>query len=473
MKGSIILNMSELRLYFLKNQKLMFVFLGILFLLISIVPPVGILLSSFILLFIFYVTFFNRIEGILILLFFLFIANTYDPHLINFIDFWKIMNPMHLGALEIINPNQIFGIATTCCLIFLILQKLIITSKIKLFNIFYLLLVFISLLTSFMGWQLDHERKLQSLMFMFNISFCIWFYRLVINLKNKELKFLIHSFEVIFSLLVILYLAKFLYSGIGTNTHIKFFLFALAFPGAIYCLKNISNFRMILFLMCFCIIIESFFQSLTTQIIVLSGLLFYFLSSLRSNFFIKCIFFGTIAAHIFIFLSPFFDITITKPENYLAYENVYGFINRVIFKFSLDRMPLWVAAIDAIRESYWLMPSGSTYIPYNIGTFSSVERQIQWTAGAHQFQLELMANYGIFGAGIFWGIWLTFMKKIIDAICSSQLIIRLLSIALLSYFLFPGFVANFMIQEFALFPWIIIGFVMALHDKQRNKISFL
>ena len=84
-----------------------------------------------------------------------------------------------------------------------------------------------------------------------------------------------------------------------------------------------------------------------------------------------------------------------------------------------------------------------------------------------------MANYGIFGAVIFWGIWLTFMRKIIEAISSSQSIIRILSISLLSYFIFPSFVANFMIQEFALFPWIMLGFVMAIHDKQCDKISFV
>ena len=113
------------------------------------------------------------------------------------------------------------------------------------------------------------------------------------------------------------------------------------------------------------------------------------------------------------------------------------------------------------------MPSGSSYMPYNFGTFLAPYKQIQWVAGAHQMQLELMTNYGLLGAVLYWGIWVTFMRKIFDAVHSSYIVTRFLSVGLLSYFIFPSYIANFMIQEYSTIPWLLLGFTMALYSKYK------
>jgi hypothetical protein len=166
-----------------------------------------------------------------------------------------------------------------------------------------------------------------------------------------------------------------------------------------------------------------------------------------------------------IFLTPFLDFNILRNSNYIAIEDVVGHLNRVWFKFSLDRLPLWLGALDGIKESIWIKPSGSTYVPYNFGTFLDPSKQIQWVAGAHQMQLELMVNYGLVGAVLYWSIWISFMRKIFLAVNSTMAITRFLSIGLLAYFIFPSYVANFMIQEHSALPWLLLGLTMALYQK--------
>ena len=101
----------------------------------------------------------------------------------------------------------------------------------------------------------------------------------------------------------------------------------------------------------------------------------------------------------------------------------------------------------------------------NFGTFLDPSKQIQWVAGAHQMQLELMVNYGLVGAVLYWSIWISFMRRLFLAVNSTMAITRFLSVGLLAYFILPSYVANLMIQEHSVLPWLLLGLTMALYQK--------
>jgi len=375
-----------------------------------------------------------------------------------------------MGFLQLINPNWALGFVATIRVSFDILYRYFYLSKISLINVIYLLLIVISIVTSIMGWQLDNPRKFQTLFFVFNISICLWFYRMVLNLTEIETEKILHLLKKMAVIAVIFYILSFVEYGLPINTHFKFLIMALMPIVFFTILKNSKSWYKYLLIIPIGIVITEhfFYQSLTTGIIFLSSAIFYFVSSsqFKNRFiFFKLVFFVFLASQITIFSSPFMDFNIIRSDIYTNINDVKGYLNLIWFKFSLDRLPLWLGALDAIKESIWIMPSGSTYLPYNFGTFATLDRQIQWSAGAHQMQLELMVNYGLVGAALYWGIWVAFMRRIFLAVNSSIESTRLLSIGLLSYFILPSFIANFMIQEHSAIPWIILGFTMASYRK--------
>ena len=454
------------------------------FLICSLLPQLGIFFSIFVLGIILSITLFNIYSYVPALLIILLISNSFDPYISIFsydtFFHWEVIkapnvtlqltNPLHMGLLQLINPNWILGFAATARVTFDIFYRYYSLSKISFINVCYLLLIAISIVTSIMGWQLDNPRRLQTLFFLFNISICLWFYRLVLHLSDLEIKKLIYWIKALLISTVLIYITSFTNYGFSVSTHIKFFIIALL-PISLFVVLNYSIgwYKYLLIIPIGAVITQYFlYHSLTTGIILFSTAIFYFVSSsqFKNRFiFFKILFFVFLATQISIFSTPFMDFNIIRYEIYTDINDVVGYLNRIWFKFSLDRLPLWLGALDGIKESIWIKPAGSTYVPYNFGTFALVDRQIQWSAGAHQMQLELMVNYGLVGAVIYWGIWVAFMRRIFLAVNSTMAITRFLSVGLLAYFILPSYVANFMIQEHSTLPWLLLGLTMALYQK--------
>jgi hypothetical protein len=449
------------------------------FLISTLLPPVGIIFSIFVALMIVVTMLYNVTFLLPILLIILLISSGYDPHLFKIEDFSNIMNPFHMGLFTFIKPELLLGLIATSKVGLEIAFNFFHTKKISLINGMYILLVVISIITSIMGWQLGHERKFQSLFFLFKISACLWLYRLVLNSSALEIEKIVNSVRNLLIATICLYSINFLpfvgkehflYS-IGFHSHINYFSMAITVPWVFFIFKYSYGWKKYFLITVFSVLCYlMFFQpkSITMHVLFYSSFLFYFLSSntfKHRYLYFKLIFFVVVVSQLLIFLTPFLDFNVQEPESYIAVEDVKGYLNLIWYKFSLDRLPLWLGALDAIKESVWIMPAGSTYVPYNFGTFLAPERQIQWSAGAHQMQLELMTNYGLVGAVLYWSIWISFMRKIFLAVNSTMAITRFLSIGLLAYFIFPSYVANFMIQEHATLPWMILGLTMALYQK--------
>ena len=144
-------------------------------------------------------------------------------------------------------------------------------------------------------------------------------------------------------------------------------------------------------------------------------------------------------------------------SGFSAYDSTANILDRMVFKLMMDRMPLWIGAFEGIQENLWFATSGSTFWPKNFGTFAAEHRQIEWIAGAHNLILELLLNFGAIGALIFLLFWLGVMLALVRALGNGSNSIRILSISLLSYFLFPSLIGNFVIQEHSFLAWVMAG----------------
>ncbi len=402
----------------------------------------------------------------------LFISNVFDPNIL------FIKSPFHFGILEFINPSQLFGVGATIRICFDIFVKLYGLGKISYLHMAYLLLFAFSVATSFYGFQDDNARKLQSLMFLFNISVCLWFYESFLNLDQRNISNLIRLLKGLGVTSLILYVFNF------PNTHISFFFIALS-TMTIYAIvkSNKWYWYLLIPLVVHIVLKASIYLSVTTAMIIAFSILIGALSlkkTLFTNGLINLIIIGTIITHVLFFSLPLIELPsiLTKDltAGYAYYDDTKSILDRVLFKLSLDRWPLWLGAIDGIKENYLFTASGSSFIPANFGTFGSPDRQIEWVAGAHQFVLELMLNYGLIGAVLYWLIWLSFMKKLYLAIFSKNCTIKYLSVSLLAYFIPTSFVANFMIQEHAFAAWAIMGVTFALYKRdlyfnKKNAIA--
>ena len=463
----------------LKIEQSLIAFLCIGFLISALLPPVGIIFSIFVAIILVVISLFNVTFLLPILLIILLISSGYDPHIIRIRDLSNIINPFHMGFFAFIKPALLVGLIVTAKVSLEIIFDFFRTRMISLINALYILLVVISIVTSIMGWQLDNERKFQTLFFLFNISICLWFYRLVLHLSDLEIQKIVFIMRNLLIFSLVGYAINFmpfigpgnLIGSLGFNTQLSYLSMAMVFPLVFFIVKyshdRIKFFTVALFFMLSWIMLNQFY-SITIYVIFFSSFLYYFLSinTFKGRFlYFKFIFFIVFISQSLIFLTPFLDFNILRNSNYIAVEDVVGYLNRIWFKFSLDRLPLWLGALDSIKESIWIKPAGSTYVPYNFGTFALVDRQIQWSAGAHQMQLELMVNYGLVGAVLYWSIWISFMRRLFLAVNSTMAITRFLSVGLLAYFILPSYVANFMIQEHSTLPWLFLGLTMALHQK--------
>ena len=266
-----------------------------------------------------------------------------------------------------------------------------------------------------------------------------------------------------------------------SNTHIKFLFFALSVMAIYVIIKSKKWYWYLLIPPAMFIILKAvFYLSITTVMIVLFSIIFGTLSLKKTLFtkvIINSVIIIVISIQVLIFSLTLIEIpailTLDLNSPYIGYEPSWNLIDRVIYKFSQDRLPLWMGAINGIKDQLLFAASGSSFIPIKFGTFSQPARQVQWIAGAHQFQLELMINYGLIGAVIYWSIWLSFIRKLFLAIFSKNDMIKFLSVSLLTYFIPSSFVGNFIIQEHAFAAWVLMGIITALHkrDLYFNKIN--
>jgi hypothetical protein len=391
----------------------------------------------------------------------LFIANVFDPSILS------LKSPFHFGILELINPNQLFGLGATIRICFDIYVRFSKLGRLSYLHMAYLLLFVISTVSSFYGFQNNNARMLQSLMFFFNISVCLWFYESFLNLNRRDTGNLIRLLKGVGVVSLILYVLNF------PNTHISFLFIALSVM-TIYVIVKSAKWYWYLLIPPTIFIVQKavLYLSVTTIAIIAFSIMIGVLSLKKTKFnygIINLIIITIISIQILIFSLPLMELqTILTPTpnvSHVHYDDIEGLWDRVLFKFSLDRTPLWLGAINGIKESFLFAPSGSTFIPANFGTFAIPERQIEWVAGAHQLQLELMINYGLIGAVLYWSIWISFMRKLFVAIFSKNHTIKYLSVSLLAYFIPSSFIANFIIQEHALAAWMLMGVTIALHER--------
>lgn len=402
----------------------------------------------------------------------LFIANVFDPNIL----FFK--SPFHFGILEFINPSQLFAVGATIRICFDILVKFRRLGDISILHMAYLLLLAISVVSSFYGFQDNNARKLQSLMFFFNISVCLWFYESFLNLDQRNISNLIRLLKGLGVASLILYLFNF------PNTHISFLFIALSIMTIYVIVKSSKWYWYLLLPPAMVIVLKAVLYLSTTTILMIAFSIIIGTLSLKktpfTNGVIKLIIIIIISIQVLIFSVPLIDLstifTIDLNGPYAIYDASASYLDRVLFKFSLDRWPLWLGAINGIKENFLFATSGASFFPANFGTFATPERQIEWIAGAHQFQFELMLNYGFIGAVLYWLIWLSFMRKLFLAIFSKNRMIKFLSVSLLTYFIPTSFVANFIIQEHALAAWVLMGVTIALHERdlyfnKKNEIA--
>ena len=458
--------------YVLSNfsiKKLLIPFLVIFFVISFFTSLSGLIFSGFVAWLCVIIPLLKRPVYLPVALSILFISNVFDPT----ISFFQ--SPFHFGILKFINPSQLFGVGATIRIGFDILVICHRLGTISRLHMAYLILFAISIASSLYGVQDDNERKLQSLLFFFNISVCLWFYQSFLNLKQPNIRKLKHLLTWLGVASLILYVFNF------PNTHISFLFIALSVMAIYILIKSKKWYWYLLIPPVMLIVLKAvLYLSVTTFMIILFSIGVGILS-LKKTLFTKTIIYliiiTVVVIQILIFSLTLIEtpafLTLDLNAPYIGYDPSWNLIDRVVFKFSLDRLPLWLGAINGIKDQLLFAASGSSFMPINFGTFNQPARQIQWTAGAHQFQLELMVNYGLVGAVIYWTIWLSFIRKIFSAIFSKNDMIKFLSVSLLAYFIPSNFIGNFIIQEHAFAAWALMGITMALHkrDLYFNKIN--
>jgi hypothetical protein len=433
------------------------------FLIVSFSTPLfGLIFSTFIAWLCVIIPLLKRSMYLPVILIILFISNVFDPNIL------FVKSPFHSGILEIINPNQLFSLAATIRICFDFFVKINKKNRISYLDAVYFLLFFMSIVSAFYGVQDNNERMLQSLMFFFNISVCLWFYESFLNLDRRNINQLISLLRGLGLASLILYVFDF------PNTHISFLFIALSVM-TIYLIVKSSKWYWYLLIPFIIFIIQKavLHLSFTTFLIIMSSIMIGILSLKKTKVKIRIVnltIFIIIGIQALVFYLPLTEIqTVLAPDvndPYIHYDNVNGFWNRVIFKLSLDRLPLWLGAIDSIKENFLIASAGASFFPVDFGAFARLGGVSEWASGAHQFQLELMLNYGLVGAVLYWLIWVSLMKRLSLAIFSNDYIIKFLSVSLLAYFIPSSFVANFIIQEHALAAWVLTGITIALHERQ-------
>tara|TARA_A100001015_G_scaffold319963_1_gene444686 strand:- start:1252 stop:2397 length:1146 start_codon:yes stop_codon:yes gene_type:complete len=364
------------------------------------------------------------------------------------------------------------------CLLQVMLVKPLIEKKVKidvnfLILLLLLIIVFVSVFNAFSN---NSSRLFQSLFFIQNLAIVIFLYSWFSEWRLAQLqKFL----KMIFLLVIILLCINPLLDR-HLITHAMYFFLAISAPLIIYTLiymKTNLVFKLILISFILIYVLDQGIcqgSSATTKIIIYYSFFMSFLFILNKNFFnffVLCsIIFFFVVQFSFIYFSFFPDYLIQEYE--LLYNERFqqgiGFIDEIRFKLFADRSAIWMGVYNHLNEQTFIenliKASGQGFNPIFHGTFSSDERAYSyWTVGAHQLILELIMNLGTFGASIFFiflmKILLTIRK--LDNNFNDSKNFSLLLIAVLSYFLLPSFVGNFMLQSSSFLFWLSLALLMS------------
>lgn len=83
-------------------------------------------------------------------------------------------------------------------------------------------------------------------------------------------------------------------------------------------------------------------------------------------------------------------------DEVIASDDSLGSLNdRIIYKFTADRMPIWSKAYQQIIEGDFLFPTSGRSLD-----IIYLEKEMEWTFGAHNTYLEILRNNGIFFGSI-------------------------------------------------------------------------
>ena len=399
----------------------------------------------------------------------LFLESSLSPWSNSFVKYF------HNGIFEYVSLYHLFSFM---CLFQVLIVRPLIDKKIiiNIYFIFFLLLLFVAFISVFKAFELDNIRLFQSLFFIQNFAVVIFLYNWFSEWSLSQLQKLL---KMMFLLVIILLCINPLLDR-HLITHAMYFFLAISFPLIIYTVRYLkANLPLKIIIISF-ILIYVLDQgtgqgSSATTIIIVSYSLFlsllFIINKNLFNFLIICSLTIFITVQFcFIFFAFFPNILIQEFE--FSYNERFqqgiGLIDEIRFKLFADRSAIWMGVFNHLNEHSFIEnlinASGQKYNPIFHGTFSSAERAyVEWTAGAHQLILELTMNLGTFGATIYF-IFLTklcFTIRKISPSSNDSKYSSLLLISILSYFLFPSFVANFMLQSSSFLFWLSLALLMS------------
>lgn len=406
------------------------------------------------------------------LIFILVFSNFFDP----LIPVLSVQSPFHAGLLQIVNPNQLFSIGATISLILIFITNWIKHSQFQLASLIYVLVLLMAFISAILGWEAQNERKFQTLFFFFNLSCFYWMYLFVKTIDSSKFDFYC-SLLFYFGIFGIFLYSLSIFGPNAINTHISFLLLAFSSVATYLILaqKKYVLYPLILPVV-FCVFKGIFLLSITTKAIALFGIFFgsivyfYPMAFKKLMFLALC---GVLSIHVAIFLMVYFGQTPFAVHDFIqlghvAFNENASFIEKLSYKIVLDRFPLWIGALEGIQENLMISPAGTSFMPANFGSFATPERQIAWYFGAHNVVLELSNNFGLIGASLFWvfvvGVWVELVR-----ICGQSDRTRNLVLAMLmSYFLLPSLIGDFIIQEHSIIAWLIAGALVGSARTQAN-----
>lgn len=407
------------------------------------------------------------------LIFILVFSNFFDP----VIPGLSVQSPFHAGLFQIINPNQLFSISVTVSLILIFITNFIKYGQVNLASVIYMFVLFMACISAFLGWEDQNERKFQTIFFIFNLSCFYWMYLYVKTIDRSTFDFYC-SLLFYFGIFGIFLYSSSVFSIDLINTHISFLLMAFS-PVAIFIILLQRKFMLYpaILPVILCLFKGVFLLSLTTKAIVLFGIFFAIIVYFYPAVFKKLMLLAlgaVLSIQVAIFLMVCFGHIPFAIDEYsqlghIAFNENASVLEKLRYKMFLDRLPLWIGALQGIQENLLISPAGSSFLPANFGSFATPERQIPWYFGAHNFVLELSNNFGVIGASLFWlfvaGVWgdLARMSGQTDRT------INLVIVMLMSYFLLPSLIGDYIIQEHSIIAWFIAGALIGRAKSQANR----
>lgn len=407
------------------------------------------------------------------LIFILVFSNFFDP----LIPGLSVQNPFHAGLLQIINPNQLFSISATVSLILIFITNYIKYGRLELMSVIYMLVLFMACISAFLGWEDQNERKFQTIFFVLNLSCFYWTYLFVKTIGRSEFDFYC-SILFYFGIFGIFLYSSSIFRFVLINTHVSFLLLAFS---SVVIFFIFPQKKFILYLVIpsviFCLVKGVFLLSITTKAVALFGIIFasivYWYPGAFRRLMVVAVG-AVLSIHAAIFVLVCLGQTPFAIDNYyqlghIAFNENASFLEKLSYKFFLDRLPLWIGALQGIQENFLISPAGTSFLPANFGSFATPERQINWDAGSHNLVLELSNNFGVIGASLYLlfvaGVW----GDLVRMSGQNDRTVNLVIVMLMSYFLLPSLIGDFIIQEHSIIAWFIAGALVGRVQSQANE----